>query len=700
MTSPATTHRRDRADIQGLRAVAVLSVLLSHASLLGFSGGFVGVDVFFVISGFLITGGLVREVRDRGRVSIADFYARRARRILPAAAVVLLAIAVGSAVCYTAGDLRTVLSEVRWATFFGENIKLATARTDYFAENSFVSPVQHFWSLAVEEQFYLAWPLLLGAVAWLTFGRRARTRSRGRIAVRRAAALVIVLGLLSFAWSLWDTRHNPSSAYFSTFTRAWELAIGALLALLAPELSRIPRPVRIALGWGGLLAILIACFGYDASTPFPGYAAALPVLGSAAILLAGAEPEQFGVGRVLGIAPMRFVGDISYSLYLWHWPLLIMAPAYQGHPISLRGRVVLLVAAVALAWLSYRFVETPFRRARWVTRTRLRSLVLWPGAVAVLLAGALVVQIGFATVPKVEASTGTTTVTGTPAQQAGALQQDVRESAQFATANKKLPEALVPALPDLLADVSQPEPGCSVSTAEGLSHKLCPLGDTSSSKVIALWGDSHAGQWMTTLSDLAKAKGYKLVLFAKATCVPVQALEVYYGKPYPQCLTFQRWVLDQLRAIKPAMVIMSGKVGGDLVDPKTGQVQSEPAADKQFRTQAEKTLREVRSITPRTAVISDINLLPQDASRCLGSRTSTYGTCAQPQHPAVARRNALWKSAATATGATFVDMVPWFCQSGTCPVVVGNMIVYRDSNHVTASYVDKLRPVLESQLDF
>ncbi len=408
--------------------------MLGHANFAPFSGGFVGVDVFFVISGYLITGLLARELATTGRVSIASFYARRARRILPASTVVLLVIALAATAVYTAGDLSEVLTGVRWSALFGENIHLARARTDYFAENSFVSPVQHFWSLAVEEQFYLVWPALIGAILrWTTRGGR-RPRRGAHLATRRSGTAIGAIALLSFAWSVWDTSAAPASAYYSTFTRAWELAIGALLALGSGTVRRLPGGVKAALSWGGLLAIGVAVHEYGSGSAFPGYAAALPVLGAAAVLAGGIDGPAYGAQALLRLRPFQFLGDISYSLYLWHWPLLVMPPVYLGRPVGTTGTCGLVLGAVVVSWLSYRWIERPVQRLSFIKDRTVRSLALWPGAVAALLACAALVQLQF--------------ITATPAGAVSAATPEaalanVRTSAMQAQRSGTLPTTLV-----------------------------------------------------------------------------------------------------------------------------------------------------------------------------------------------------------------------------------------------------------------
>ena len=328
-TSRPVPTLRHRDDIQGLRAIAVLTVIASHAGVPFVPGGFVGVDVFFVISGFLISQLLFREVEKSGRVSIPGFYARRARRILPAATLVTIATLVASAIWLSAIGLVEVVKDSLWAVFFAANIHFAAVGTDYFAAEEPPSPLQHYWSLSVEEQFYLVWPALL-LVLVLVARRRALPK-------RLVFGVLLAVTVASFVWSVVSTSSDPLAAYFSTPARAFELGLGALIALVASEVAaRWSALVRGLVCGGGLALIAVACVFYGDETPFPGWAAAVPVVGSALVLLAGAggtahegavQPLPI---RALGVLPMRTVGDWSYSLYLWHWPVLIIAQRMAG----------------------------------------------------------------------------------------------------------------------------------------------------------------------------------------------------------------------------------------------------------------------------------------------------------------------------------------------------------------------------------
>ncbi|MBO9705217.1 MAG: acyltransferase, partial [Arthrobacter sp.] len=333
-----------RTDIQGLRAFAVLVVVLSHARIPGMTGGYIGVDVFFVISGFLITSLLLREIDRTGRISIRRFYERRALRILPAGTVVLVATVLYAAMLLPMGRLDAVATDAIWSAFFLANVHFALEGTDYFAGTT-VSPLQHFWSLAVEEQFYLVWPLvLLGIVALI-----ARRRRRPPITRLACLAVAVIIAGSMIASGI-ETALSPTTAYFSTVDRAYELAGGALLAILTAAGTRLPRwyagPPQAVAGWLGLAALLFMVVAWNEATPIPGLLGGLVVLATAAVLASGIGGLS-GPCRLLSLRPMQFFGDISYSLYLWHWPLLTLGllPGLTPHV-----RVPLLIAtAVALA---------------------------------------------------------------------------------------------------------------------------------------------------------------------------------------------------------------------------------------------------------------------------------------------------------------------------------------------------------------
>jgi peptidoglycan/LPS O-acetylase OafA/YrhL len=311
-----------RPDLEGLRAVAVVLVLLYHAAVPGFTGGYVGVDVFFVLSGFLITGLLLREVRRTGTISLPSFYARRARRLLPASALVLLVTMVASALVLPPLLVPGVAGDAAAASLYVSNMRFAFQATDYLQAEMAPSPLLHFWSLGVEEQFYVFWPALVLLIA------------RGRAdAGRRVAIAAGIISAVSFGLALWLTEANAPWAFFSLPTRAWELGLGAFLAIGGTQLARIPaRPAAVA-AWVGLAMVGISGVVLSTETPFPGTAALLPTVGSALVIAGGFRQAPFAPGRWLSLAIPRFLGRISYSLYLWHWPVLILPAAALGAPL-------------------------------------------------------------------------------------------------------------------------------------------------------------------------------------------------------------------------------------------------------------------------------------------------------------------------------------------------------------------------------
>jgi peptidoglycan/LPS O-acetylase OafA/YrhL len=373
-TSPATTlppsggaDRSFRPDIEGLRAVAVALVVLFHAGVVPLAGGYVGVDVFFVLSGFLITGLLIRERLAFDSTSLPRFYARRVRRILPAATLVLVVTLLAS--YQWLGFLRanTIALDGQWTALFGANLHFALEGTQYLNNLAPPSPLQHYWSLAVEEQFYLIWPLLFLIIAGI--GRGARLR------VKLAVALGIII-TASFAWSIIQTPQDGNWAFFSPLTRAWELAIGALLAVSIPLILRIPTSTGPWLSWAGLGCVIGSAFLLDGNTPFPGYAASLPVLGAALAIIGGTVTPGGGAEVVLARAPLQWLGKLSYGLYLWHWPLLIVSAQATGNAVSFPQSLGLVAIAVLLSVVTYRLAENPIRRSTVLQKRTFASVSL------------------------------------------------------------------------------------------------------------------------------------------------------------------------------------------------------------------------------------------------------------------------------------------------------------------------------------
>ncbi len=364
----APGDRRFRPDIQGLRALSILLVVLFHAGIPGISGGYVGVDVFFVISGFVITGVLLREREATRRTSILNFYGRRARRIIPAASLVIIVTVV--AAFHSLGSLTGHETAVdgQWAAVFLANFHFASSATNYLASQQPPSALQNYWSLAVEEQFYIVYPtVFLMAASFVT-----------RISLRaRLAIVLLTVVVASYAFSIVFTSTNPSSAFFSPLTRAWELALGGLVAVGSDRLRRVPRSVAAFISWLGLAAIVTAGVTLTSASVYPGALVAIPVLGAGLILAGGTAQPVWGAERLLRQKPFQLLGLISYSLYLWHWPILIIATQSRGATsLPVWDNVLLLLIATLVAGVTYRFLENPMRHSRLLIRRRWASVLM------------------------------------------------------------------------------------------------------------------------------------------------------------------------------------------------------------------------------------------------------------------------------------------------------------------------------------
>jgi peptidoglycan/LPS O-acetylase OafA/YrhL len=655
--------RGTRWDVQGLRALAVAAVVLDHAGLPGVGGGYVGVDVFFVVSGFLITGQLARRLRATGRIGFADFYARRARRILPASLTVLALTALG-VVVFVPPTLRSqAMTDAAAVALYAPNYVFAARGTDYLA-NPTPSVFQHYWSLGVEEQFYLLWPALLG-LAWLLLRRRR-------------AAVAGVLGLLavaSFIAGAVLTQTNQPWAFFALWPRAWELAAGGLLALAAPAVGRLLPPWGArALGWAGLAGIVAACTLFTAGTVFPGTAALLPVLGTVAVIAAGEVPARGAVGALLALRPFRFLGAISYSLYLVHWPLEQLPQAAVGYenPLPLAVKLALAALAVPLAWLLYRLVENPARHAAVLAKARPRRSLLAALGGSGLLAGASVVAI---------------IATANPVLHTG---RDVADQPPTAPvqATGFVPKNLKPAL----AQASRDNPslygdGCELdfSTAE---PKPCSFGPDGAPTVV-LWGDSAAAQWAPGLQRAVEASGGRLVTQTKSGCASTLITHVKDGAPYPSCNAWRTKVLAQLEADPPAVVV--------LADYANEEVPKGEDAEKQWSRGLADTIGRLPEQS-RVLMLADSPDFGTSPVECLSQHVDNATACARPAALALRSpgRVATYRAAGS-TRAELIDLTPYFC-ADTCPPIVGDTLVYRDSHHLTASFSSELAAPLRARL--
>lgn len=711
--APATRLRRD---VQGLRAVAILTVLAAHAGVSWFAGGYVGVDVFFVISGFLITQQLVGELARSGRISLRRFYARRARRILPAATLTLAVTVVAAVVLLGPAQVAPLTLDAVWASAFAANIRMAIAGTDYFQAELPPSPVQHFWSLAVEEQFYLVWPLVallcivLATRIGASRGADSGAERGGESSVRARRLLLAAIALITVASLLWSVVHTPAeatSAYFSSLTRAWELGIGAGLAILVTSgrvMQRLAaaRFLREILVIGGLAAILLACLTYDESTPFPGYQAALPVLGSAAVILAGAVPSGDSTigARLLSVPPMQAIGDWSFSLYLWHWPLLVMPEIVLQRDLIWTERSVAVTAAVVLAYLSFRFVEAPFRE-RTVWRPTWRALTFYPVSIALVVTTAF----GGRVYADFEATRGSfqpaiSLASASPADPSLDEQQAlVRASVIAARGNTPIPTELRPALTEL--DKLKPR-RTKCDYTDDTVRDLCVDGDPDGKKTMVVFGNSHALHWVPTLNRIGKKHGFKVYFLVKNRCVSASITTDRGGDehdPYTECDDFNRWAFKQYKRLDADLTVVSTAppIKG-VFDEDDRWVGEKDEINELMRPAYTDFLKRVDRHTKRTVLIRDIQGFDANAGTCLSRPGATLGDCVMK--PVESRETAIdvQVDAAKEVGVDAVDMNSYFCWDGSCPAVVGDTITHYDGTHMSRQYAPRLTEPLAREL--
>jgi peptidoglycan/LPS O-acetylase OafA/YrhL len=662
--APRVFHRRD---IEGLRAVAVLLVVLYHCGVPVLGGGYVGVDVFFVISGFLITSLLLRELSATGTISIAGFYARRFLRLLPAAVLVTAATVLAALAWLPPLRGPQIALDGLFATVYGVNYRLAAAGTDYLNADAAPSPLQHFWSLAVEEQFYVVWPLLL--LAAFAAGRR-----RG-VVVALSAVVVTSLTL-----AVWQTRSDATWAYFGLHTRAWELGVGALIAVLG---LRLPRRTASALTAGGLGAITLAAVLFSAQTPFPGYAAVLPVLGAAAVLAGGATAPS----GLLAEAPLQAIGRLSYSWYLWHWPFLMIGPDALGVEPGPAVNLALAAGALVAAALTYAFLENPVRHLRTLRDRPGRAIGGGLAVTVLTAAGYLAVGTGD-TAGRLATGDVAPPLTAVTAQR---LAEGVATPAVPANLTPSLAAATEDA-PRIYADK------CSGAFTDPEIKKPCAYGDLGSDRTVVLFGDSHAAHWFPALERIAEDRHWRLVMVTKSACsaASVRIFQATLNRPYDECVAWREQVWDYIASLRPAMVVVSSAAGGTVVDDSGAKITDPGYADRVWIDGWRRSADRLAATGARLVLIEDTPYQAGDTVECLSVHLRDPGACvvsAGTALPNPDRRRAVAATLAAA-GVTVVDPLPWFCTAERCPVIVGNVLVYRDASHITATYARLVAPQL------
>jgi peptidoglycan/LPS O-acetylase OafA/YrhL len=640
-----------------MRAIAILVIVAYHAGIPGFSGGFVGVDVFFVISGYLITRNLLGEAGSGGRVRFPTFWARRIRRLVPALGLMVVVTLAAASLIFAPYDMFELSKEGAAAGLYVSNIVFGSNAQNYFASNINKSPFLHTWSLGVEEQFYLVWPFLV-------YGAIVFSRLRNGSVRKSATPLFAVVLVASFVLNVRWTGEGSTWAFFSLPTRAWEFAVGGLLASAA--IHKTSKQLSALTGVAGLLLVAYATVRFTETTAYPGFNAALPVVGTALMILAGqivTVDAPTAVMRLLGLRPMRWIGRISYSWYLWHWPfivLTVLALNNDGVPV----RTAAAGSSLIVAYLASTLIENPIRFSRSLRRSSARTYLVGL-AITILVLGA-----------------------------AGAT---------WEFASRSTPTSFTRAKNAAFKDFF---PICSTrSTPDGIHY--CAGGDLNSSTVVALVGDSHAATWFNALSAVALKQGIRVAGYFEPGCpfIPVVVRPLPNGPiDTTQCLAVRKQGMRLLAELEPKAVVLTqhdGQYLGLIVD-KSGNVPTVKVQVALWRTAFATFLRQMIARGIRPAVILDDPTLPYQPAECV-SRTGSIAGC-EPSRAAALSTASLLLEAERSALAESSSKVPYFapdsvlCNQAGCPLELHNELLYADTNHLLFGATRLMEPEIAELL--
>lgn len=645
-----------RGDIEGLRAVAVLLVIGGHAGVPWLSGGFVGVDVFFVLSGFLITGLLLRELADTARIDFMGFYLRRLRRLMPALILMVVLASLGAMLLLGPGEQLQQANTAAMAALWMSNVSFALTQADYFAPGAENNLFLHTWSLGVEEQFYLIWPALL---LWSLGHRRTGLR------VARLKGIMLAIFALSLGASIFLTPRYPQWAFYMMPVRAWEFAAGALIWLhfgserAGESIERKASSLSIVhwLGWLGLGMIAGAAVGYGMQTSYPGWRAVVPVLGATFVIAAGRAGSMRGVSRVLSLPWLQAIGRVSYAWYLWHWPVLVLGHAVTGsHAPWVRAIEVLVSLGLAVA--SYRLVETPVRHQRiWLTRRR------------VALFGALGVTVVVCSLSMYWFSTAV-------------VHSDSPAMRRYTQARFDGPSIY--------------KQGCD-DWYHSDRVRLCKFGPDDAAHTVVLMGDSIAGQWFPALSQVASKPGWRLIVVTKSAC-PMVDEPIFYariGREYTECERWRHQAIEQLASMRPDIVVLS-----------TGVVAGQSYSQVQWTDGMTRTLEALGDRVGKIYLLRSTPHVDFNGPDCLAShsdRPKWLGT--PPDCEGVANEvheqqvyQWLQQAATRFPNAQAIDMNDLVCPGQRCSAEQNGQVVFRDEQHLTAGFAASLGPAMSARL--
>jgi peptidoglycan/LPS O-acetylase OafA/YrhL len=650
-----------RPEIQGLRALAVLLVAVYHIWFGRVSGG---VDVFLFLTGFLITGSLLRGVERDGRVQPVTFLTRLARRLFPAAAVVLLAVLLMGWLLLPGTRQYDVARETIASALYFENWTLASNTVDYLARDKPLSPLQHFWSLSIQGQFYLVWLALIALAAFTAKALKASPR----VTVFAGCAAVFAGSL---AYSVVTTAERQQWAYFDTGARLWEFALGGMLAIALP-LLKLPERVRVVLGWTGIAALLSCGALLEVSTMFPSWIALWPTGAAVLVIVAGTTGSRWGADRLLTWRPLAAVGDHSYSLYLWHWPILVAYLYIAGRSTAtILGGLLVLGLSLVAAYLTKRFVEDRTAPQRTSNRR-------WSVAIAAAFLVPVIVTAGTAQAQLAERQEQL------EAEIAEALEDGDAYPGAAVIDNPALAASLpedMPVLPPLetvTEDVPRVYKG--EDDCDG-AMRLCVFGDAEGQRTIALVGASRVAHYFPAFEQAALEHGWRLLVLSKSSCqfTSEPGIEEVRGEFDADCAEYNEWALGRLEEQRPDLVVtLSGRA-------HTADERVYPGFVDQWR--------ELDAWGIPVLALRDLPRFPDPVPECvarIGADACAFDP--EPSHdpsdPSATLEN-------VPANVTFADLTPYVCPDGECPAAIGNILVYRDTSHLTDTYAATLAPVVE-----
>ncbi len=672
-----------RPDVDGLRAVAILAVIAFHAGVPKVHGGFTGVDVFFVISGFLITRNLLRETHESGSVNLGRFWARRIRRLVPALALVVTATLIAAWNLMPEYSRRDIAAQGMAASLYISNLFFAQQATDYFAESASASPFLHTWSLGVEEQFYVVWPLLIALVCWVIVrvGRSKNTRTVDR---RNLVVLFSVVLVVSFVHNVLASRAADAYVFYSLTTRAWEFAAAGLLAAVTmPGWMRSPA-VRNVMGLAGLATIVMGVFTISQTVGYPGVVAVVPVVGTLLAIAAGdtwsGEVKPAAVSKVLSLAPAQWLGRVSYSWYLWHWPAMLIATVHFGRNDAVFRSLVGL-ATLPVAWAAYRFFETPLRFAPVLTRSNARTFAAGASITALVAVSAFAIRP--AEVITAAARKPDATAADLQAPPGSSMQHRVAFAVELYRQRVK---------------TACPNDGIPIASGD----IICVAGDTEAEVSVMLIGDSHAGQWRRVLDQLGRQYHFRVDVREHDGCPP---LDVDRSKGEDEVGEAKREVCKRqqagdLRVIterKPDLVVFAFWMhgGSTTYDDRGRVITDQRALLAHWQKKLAERIKKVRATGAQVAVIVDEPVLRFNAAQCLDQQgTSEKCTMSHSQEAfrTGALRNALRETVAE-SGSAMLDMPAHVCPD-VCRTEIDGVLVYVDTHHLTDAYAMTLKPEL------